>query len=546
MKWEIIVGKYSLINFRYGDYVLVEETAPEGYEKSSEPYKFSINSKGKYIIKNDGNYFTNNKIKGNISITKVEEGNTSKKLSGAEFTIYKDNGNDEFNITDDIEIGKMTDLSDGSYEYKDLEYGTYWVKETKAPAGYKVSTKKSHSNGAYKVVIDKNKETKIVSNTDDDLFEDTLIKGTVKIVKVDADYPENKLSGAIFKVYEDTDNDGVYTEGKDKELFDLDEKSEGVYSRELRYGKYFIKEDKAPEGFVQDNTAYLVNISNDGEKVIISNDNLGKNFINKSIKGSIKVIKVDSNNHDLKLNGAEFEIYKDSNNNGTLDEDDLFVSNLSESVDGVYIKNDLYYGLYFIKEVKAPENYVIDTNYYEFNINENNQEIIVKNNEDNVFVNKKKLGAIPILVVDEVSKTPIENAVVKVYNSYNQLVYEGKTDSEGKVNIEGLEDGSYTYKIEEVPEGYKVYNNLGKIDIKDGEYNNTLVNKDESKDESKDENNDVIEEPEDSKIIKQIDTIKQVMKTGDNSKLGILIAIAAISLIVIIAISISSKRRKKF
>lgn len=78
---------------------------------------------------------TNTKISNTLKILKVEKGNETKLLPGAEFTLYK--GTDD---TGEIVDKKVTD-NKGSIEFTDLREGTYFLKETKAPDGYEMPEK---------------------------------------------------------------------------------------------------------------------------------------------------------------------------------------------------------------------------------------------------------------------------------------------------------------------------------------------------------------------------------------------------------------------
>lgn len=94
-----------------------------------------------------------------------------------------------------------------------------------------------------------------------------LIEGSVRLTKVDAEYPANKLTGAVFELYEDTDKDQKLTE-KDELVGEIPEISEGIYQTDgLLYGGYFVKEKTAPEGFKLDENAYYFEISEDGKIV---------------------------------------------------------------------------------------------------------------------------------------------------------------------------------------------------------------------------------------------------------------------------------------
>ena len=80
---------------------------------------------------------------------------------------------------------------------------------------------------------------------------------------------------------------------------------------------------------------------------------------------------MDSEYPDNKLTGATFEVYKDSNATGKLDDGDELLGALTEKEIGEYGMNDLFYGRYFVKETKAPEGFVLDTGVYEVMIDTN-------------------------------------------------------------------------------------------------------------------------------------------------------------------------------
>lgn len=89
--------------------------------------------------------------------------------------------------------------------------------------------------------------------------------------KVDEDYPDNKLSGAVFEVYSDTNGDGKLDKD-DTLLGEMKELDGGVYQMsELRYGKYLVKETKAPTGFVLDEDVYAVSIEENGKTYTVEN-----------------------------------------------------------------------------------------------------------------------------------------------------------------------------------------------------------------------------------------------------------------------------------
>ena len=74
------------------------------------------------------------------------------------------------------------------------------------------------------------------------------VYGDLRLTKVDEDYPDNKLTGAEFEVYRDTNGNKELDEG-DELLGKLEETSTGIYEMShILYGGVFVKETKAPEG----------------------------------------------------------------------------------------------------------------------------------------------------------------------------------------------------------------------------------------------------------------------------------------------------------
>lgn len=202
------------------------------------------------------------------------------------------------------------------------------------------------------------------------------LHGSIMTTKVNADDPTDKISGATFGVYSDADGDGIFNAKTDKLVGTLQEGDTGVYTLDsLPYGKFFLHEDKAPEGFVQDNIYYPFEIKEDGQ--IVNFETVpGKDFPNKPIKGTVTTTKVDATNLQHKLSGAVFEIYRDADGDGRYTEGvDTLVGRMTETEKGFYSLSELVYGKYLIYEAQAPANFVRDTIYYPFSITEDGQTV---------------------------------------------------------------------------------------------------------------------------------------------------------------------------
>lgn len=165
-----------------------------------------------------------------------------------------------------------------------------------------------------------------------------VIQGGVALTKVDKDYPENKLEGAVFEVYRDS-NRNQELDAEDELLGTMEELGGGEYTLTgLCYGGYFAKEAKAPEGFYLDESAYYFAITTDGETVTVENE-AGKGFVNAAQVGSLRIAKTSS---DGKLEGFSFRV------TGANGYDRVFQTD----AEGVILIEDLRIGDYTVSEVQ--------------------------------------------------------------------------------------------------------------------------------------------------------------------------------------------------
>lgn len=246
---------------------------------------------------------------------------TVKNADGAYLKAVSKNGKYVYNGSQTAEARFM--LTNGKFELTELPTGKYTITEISNAEGYLPKT-----------------QVKTITVTKDATasaeFVNKVIVGNVTLTKVDEDYPENKLTGAVFTVYKSDKKTVVGT---------MKETETGVYSLEgLVYGEYYVQETKAPEYFVRDVNFYYFQIVNDGETVEVSNDELGKGtFINSPQKGEIKIVKTSYNN---KVEGFKFEV------SGTTYTGQTFKKTYTTDKDGIIRITDLRAGEYTIHEVK--------------------------------------------------------------------------------------------------------------------------------------------------------------------------------------------------
>ena len=260
-------------------YSLVEVQAPYGYAgQDTETVR---------ITANEGKAITNDIIYGSVSGKKSDE--NGKALGGAVIGIFK-TGTTEF--TKENAIAATTSKDDGSFSFAKVPYGTWIIREIESPKGYVLSEEE------ITVTIGKMDEVVEIE------LVNYFIKGNIALTKVDEDYPDNKLSGAVFEVYSDINGDGKLDKD-DTLLGEMKELDGGVYQMsELRYGKYLVKETKAPTDFVLDENVYAVSIEENGKTYTVENK-AGVGFINAAQKGSLKIVKTSS---DGKVEGFSFRV----------------------------------------------------------------------------------------------------------------------------------------------------------------------------------------------------------------------------------------------
>ena len=494
-------GYVSFEQLVYGNYFVKETKAPEGYVIDNTEYPINITKNGQIVkIENAKNVgFVNFPIKGNILVVKSDDSKTNR-IEGAEFTLYDSEGN--------IISVKTTDKF-GEITFKDLLIGSYIVKETNAPEGYICD------DNEYTINIDTNGKTYTVSNEPDGkLFLNKPIKGSICIIKTD-EAMKLELAGAEFTLY-DNNKEAILTKttGIDG----------NIVFENLVYGNYFVKETKAPEGYIIDNNMYEINIDTDGKMYSVSNVSDNTVFINIPIRGNISVIKTNEDK-TINLEGAEFTLY-DSNGN-------VVKAALTDKNGSITFKN-LIYGKYIIKETKAPIGFAIDKTGYPIDITENGKTYVVSNEDTGkFFINKPSKGKLHITKVDVSNGKLLPNCGVAVYDENGNAVVKGKTDKNGVIEFT-LSYGKYYYQEFEAPEGYLINEEKYYFEIKE----NGEIIKAKMTDEKIPDDIEPTPKPEEIKS----NPIPDVVQTGDNFAMVIeLIILSAVSFVISVFIY---KKRK--
>ena len=331
-KFALKNGEFVIAELPTGDYTVTEFNNAKDYSPKQQTQKIKITKNTAAVLT-----FTNIRDTGNASIIKkwtnpnglttaqkaeLEKSVyfTVKNADGAYLKAVSKNGKYVYNGSQTAEARFM--LTNSKFELTELPTGKYTITEINNAEGYLPKT-----------------QVKTITVTKDATasaeFVNKVIVGNVTLTKVDEDYPEIKLTGAVFTVYKSDKKTVVGT---------MKETETGVYSLEgLVYGEYYVQETKAPEYFVRDVNFYYFQIVNDGETVEVSNDELGKGtFINSPQKGEIKIVKTS---YDNKVEGIHFEV------TGKTYTGQTFKKTYTTDKNGIIRINDLRAGEYNIHEV---------------------------------------------------------------------------------------------------------------------------------------------------------------------------------------------------
>ncbi|QWG37741.1 choice-of-anchor A family protein [Bacillus mycoides] len=399
-------GVVTFENLVPGKYTLEETKAPEGYK--AVELKVEVNVVANEVVKQE---VMNEKVLGQFEIVKVDANDKTKLLSDAEFTVYKDGK----------KVAELKTDESGKAMLPKLPLGEYTVKETKAPAGYKISNKE------WKVTIQNEKEVVKVEAENEKLL------GSLQIIKTDDKDQAERLAGAVFTL-KDAKGNVV------KEKITTD-KSGTVKVEGLVPGEYTLEETKAPEGY--ELTKQVIHVTVNGEKVV------DVKVTNSKSLGQFEIVKVDANDKTKLLSDAEFEVYKDGKK----------VEMLQTDKTGKVISGKLEPGKYTLKETKAPKGYKL--------LKEEIEVVVEANKVVQVQVeNAKELGSLQVIKKDAESGKVLEGAEFRLKNETGQVVGEAKTtNKDGVVTFENLVPGKYTLEETKAPEGYKAVEVTVKVNV---------------------------------------------------------------------------------
>ncbi|MCI6699655.1 MAG: hypothetical protein MR488_10930 [Lachnospiraceae bacterium] len=368
----------------YGTYELVETKAPEGFNLRGRnlDVTFTVRAEDQGTMKNLGSVSAEDDvIRFDVDIHKVQaelnEEDPHDKLEpmeGIQFDIYLDADMDGDNPKEGAKpyVSIKTNpegyatTKDAAYPHGRLPYGHYTIIENKdtVPKGFG-TIRNLHVNG-----------TKDAGIIDGQLIQAGIYQDQhgewIQLAKIDKDSGKPVLrAGAEIQVLKDDQKTVVEfkdsTNHKKVSTFVTNEEGMAYLPQRLEAGTYYLKELKAPYGYVLNSelTKFEVDQTNAWDQLITWQKK------DQEVKGVLKIAKTDAETKE-KIAGAKFGIYADEkivSGDGTVQaEAGDQVDTVVIGADGIGQSKELYLGKYHTAEIEAPEGYTLDPTEHPFEL----------------------------------------------------------------------------------------------------------------------------------------------------------------------------------
>lgn len=494
-----------------GKYNVVETKAPTGMVINKEKHSVELTYAGQDVaVTETATSFVNERQKVKISLEKILEQDEifgigkNNEIKNISFGLYAKEdvvSSSGTVIPADGLIEIITlDENEAATANTDLPFGSYYIKEIATDEHYILSDIQYPFTFKY---AGQDTETVEIKVNDGKPIENKLIYGSVSGKKIDEN--GEVLGGALIGIFKADETEFT----KEHAIMTATSEKDGSFSfAKVPYGKWIVREIEAPEGFVLDDTSYEVNIGENEQVIEVE-------ITDEYIHGNIELTKVDADYPDNKLTGATFEVYKDVNGDGKLDDGDELIGNLEETATGIYEMKELLYGKYLVRETKAPEGFVLDKGVYSVFIEKDETTYKVENKAGVGFINETMKGNLKIKKTSSDGKVEGFTFRVTGVNGYDSTF---TTDKNGEISVDGLRIGEYTVSevSDNVSAGYILPADK-KVTVKVGE---------------------TVE-------IEMHNELRDTPKTGDDRKTGLWVALAGASALGIVATVVASKRKKK-
>lgn len=435
-----------------GKFYLLEEVASEGYQLDRNKYFFDITT----ADLNPEVQVFEKVINLTFDFTKVYADAETKIMTpevGINFGVYNNKGEQVKNLTTD---------SQGNIKFN-LPYGTYTVKQLNTIHGYEK-------------IKDFTIEVKNVGPDVKKTISNAEITAKLRVVKIDKETGDViKRNGIKFKIFDVKNNEYVcqtvtYPTKTTYCEWETDENGEFTTAYPLHTGTYKLEEvDQKIDGYLWNSESHKFtidensNLRTDSDYGIIFDtefDNQAvKGEVNIKKTGEVPVITEDGFIFDSKpLGGVKFGLFAKEdiihNNKIIAHAGDKIKEGITDNEGNLKFDN-IYLGHYYIKELETLDEYVLDENEYDF-------ELLYKDQYTPVIVYSKailniiKTGKLEFTKTDFSESKTLPNTAIEIYNENDELIFKGKTDSEGKIIINRIPQGKYYILEKEAPKGYKI------------------------------------------------------------------------------------------
>lgn len=283
-------------------------------------------------------------------------------------------------------------------------------------------------------------------------------KNVVLVIKKADETTGEALKGAEFTVYKMQGGQWVtYTKAEWKDEYKA-YRALNLHAEDSEGGKFKVVETKNPTGYTG---TWEHEFTAEKEGVVT----LTLDATNARKTGQITITKTGENNK--KLSGAVFEIKaaKDIKTAGgtTLVAANTVVDTVTTDGNGSAASKQLELGQYIVKEKTAPDGYVLDTTEHAVTLDDSHTSV-------NVAIQNQK-NAIVLQKVSKNDGTVMEGVTFHIWNDDKSYDKTQKTDSNGRITIDGVKDGTWHYQETATKDGYVLDNAVKDFTVSDGKVN---------------------------------------------------------------------------
>lgn len=484
----------------YGVYTVHQTKGWEGREKIKDfdvfidtdmkEYKFLIN---------------NSNFESYLNVVKLyKETNKQIAYEGAGFEIYDSNNHRvsmQFTYPEVTEIHTFYTNSEGYLITPEkLPYGDYTLKEVQAPYGYVLD-----STPIPFTITQENSFTDTGVTVVKVKARDMSQKGVIEITKtgeifksvIDNEgiytpiYENSNLANAVFEIYAAEDIvtlDGTTRCYKGEKIDEITTGKNGIAkSKELYLGKYNIIEKTAPNGFVNANEQYDVELTYEGQNIKVTSSSLS--VYNDRQKVSVSLLKELSKDERFKLSmndeilSVQFGVFADEDikavDGSVIPKDSLITYGNCDENGKLTFNCDLPIGFkWYAKEIATDNHYILSDTKYEFNTEYQGQDVETINtdlNNGKPIVNDLIYGTVKGLKIDRETEKAIKGALFGLFKSdtteYTETnaILTAESDENGIFVFDNIPFGEYTVKELQPAENYLPSDNIHHITVTDNE-----------------------------------------------------------------------------